>query len=59
MTSPSKASLAAAVELLDECERFLENPYAQERHWELVELRNRVQDFMENNHVSGGGQHDR
>ena len=42
-----QAKLEQAVSIIAECERFLEDPYAQERHWELVHLRHRTQDFMD------------
>lgn len=41
------AKLAEAVAIIADCERLLEDPYAQERHWELVSLKHRTQDFMD------------
>ena len=42
-----QAQLAQAVSIIADCERHLEDPYAQERHWELVHLKQRTQDFMD------------
>ena len=42
-----QAKLDKAVSIIADCERFLEDPYAQERHWELVDLKIRAQDFMD------------
>jgi hypothetical protein len=39
--------LAQAIDLIADCERYLEDPYAQERHWELVHLKDRARDFMD------------
>lgn len=48
MTSQQlKAKLADAVGIIADCERYLEDPYSQERHWELVDLKHRAQDFMD------------
>lgn len=58
MTSQQiQAKLADAVSLLATCEHLLEDPYAQERHWELVDLKSRVQGFMDHyrQHLAEGG----
>lgn len=48
MTSQQiKAKLDSAIEIIADCERYLEDPYAQERHWELVHLKHRTRDFMD------------
>ena len=59
MTSQqARAKLAQAVSIIADCERFLEDPYAQERHWELVDLKHRAQDFMDlyRDELRDGGQ---
>lgn len=42
-----ETKLAAALAIIAACEQYLEDPYAQERHWELVDLRNRARGFMD------------
>ena len=59
MTSQQiRAKLAAAIAIIADCESYLEDPYAQERHWELVHLKNRASDFMDLHryHQREGGQ---
>lgn len=53
-----KAKLERAVSILEDCERLLDDPYVQERHWELIRLRQRTQDFMDTHrdYVREGGQ---
>ncbi|NBU58325.1 MAG: hypothetical protein EBS23_00815 [Betaproteobacteria bacterium] len=58
MTSQQiKTRFADAVSLLAMCEHLLEDPYVQERHWELVDLKHRVQGFMDHyrQHLAEGG----
>lgn len=48
MTSRQLAArLAEAVAILADCECFLEDPYAESRGWDAVDLMHRVGDFMD------------
>ncbi len=51
-----RASLAEATSFIAECARLLEDPYAQDRGWDLVNLKHRAQDFLADMRAQQGGQ---
>ena len=53
-----QAKLEQAVSIIADCERYLDDPYTQERHWELVHLKHRAQGFMDlhRDQLRDGGQ---
>ena len=42
-----RAKLDAAVAIIAECERLMEDPHAAANSWDAVLLKNRSQDFMD------------
>ncbi len=42
-----RTKLQDAVDILALCEDLLDDPYSQERHWELVDLKHRVIGFLD------------
>ncbi len=53
-----QAKLEQAVSIIADCERYLDDPFTQERHWELVDLKHRAQGFMDlhRDQLRDGGQ---
>lgn len=51
-----RASLTEATAIIAECARLLEDPYAQDRNWDLVHLKHRAQDFLVDMRDQQGGQ---
>lgn len=53
-----QTKLEQAVSIIADCERYLDDPFTQERHWELVDLKHRAQGFMDlhRDQMRDGGQ---
>ena len=48
MTSQQlRAKLDAAIAIITDCERLMEDPHAAADSWDAVFLKNRAQDFMD------------
>ena len=48
MTSPQlRARLDAAIAIVADCERLMEDPYAAADSWAVIDLSHRVRDFMD------------
>lgn len=51
-----RASLTEATAFIADCARVLEDPYAEDRAWDLVDLKHRAQDFLADMRDQQGGQ---